>query len=156
VWASKGFLHPTPGAVVDYDFIAETIRQCCKRFAVKSLGFFPWNATQLASGLYGEGVPMIEVRQGYRTLSEPAKKLESLVVSRKIRHPNNALANWCVGHATIDTDAAGNIKLSKGSSTERIDAAAALVTALATWLHQKQDATGPSVYEQPERTITWL
>ena len=156
VWASKGFLHPTPGAVVDYDFIAETIRQCCKRFAVKSIGFDPWNATQLASGLYGEGVPMIEVRQGYRTLSEPAKKLESLVVSRKIRHPNNLLLNWCISNVGCESAPAGNLKPSKASSTERIDAAAALVTALATWLHQKQDATGPSVYEQPERTITWL
>jgi phage terminase large subunit-like protein len=154
VWAGRGELIPTPGAVVDYDFIAEKIRQVCKRYSVKQIGFDPWNATQLSTGLYGEGVPMLEVRQGYRTLSEPAKKLEALVVSRKIRHPDSQLLNWCVSNVVIESDPAGNIKPSKASSTERIDAAAALVTAIATWLHQKVDATGPSVYE--ERDITWV
>jgi phage terminase large subunit-like protein len=75
------------------------------------------------------------------------------VVSKKIRHPDSQLLNWCVSNAVAESDPAGNRKLSKGSSTERIDAVAALVTAIATWFHQKVD-TGPSVYE--ERDITWV
>jgi phage terminase large subunit-like protein len=153
VWAARGELIPTPGDVVDYDFIAEKIRDVCKTYNVKALGFDPWNATQLSTQLYGEGVPMLEVRQGYRTLSEPSKKLEALVVSRKIRHPDSQLLNWAISNVVCDQDPAGNLKPSKASSTERIDPAAALVTALATWLHQKVD-TGPSIYE--ERDITWV
>jgi phage terminase large subunit-like protein len=98
---------------------------------------------------------MLEVRQGFRTLSEPCKRLEALVVSRKIRHPDNQLLNWAVSNTITDADPAGNLKISKSSSTERIDPVAALVTALATWLHQR-DQGGPSVYEEPERTITWV
>lgn len=155
VWASRGDLIPTPGTVVDYEFIAAKIRQVCERYSVRHIGYDPWNATQLASGLFTEGVPMLEVRQGFRTLSEPCKRLEALVVSRKIRHPDNQLLNWAVSNTITDADPAGNLKISKSSSTERIDPVAALVTALATWLHQR-DQGGPSVYEEPERTITWV
>jgi phage terminase large subunit-like protein len=58
-----------------------------------------------------------------------------------------------VSNCVLDIDPAGNVKPSKASSTERIDPLAALVTALATWLHQKTE-TGPSVYE--ERDISWV
>jgi len=138
---------------VDYDFIGHKIRELVKRYNVKAVGYDPWGATQLATQLFAEGVPMIEVRQGYRTLSEPAKRLEALVLGRKLRHNDNHLLNWAVSNCVLDIDPAGNVKPSKQSSTERIDPLAALVTALATWLHQKTDS-GPSVYE--ERNIEWV
>jgi phage terminase large subunit-like protein len=153
VWASKGHLFPTPGSRVDYDHIAARIRDVFRRYQVRHIGYDPWNATHLASGLYTEGVPMLEVRQGFRTLSEPCKRLEALVTSRNIRHPDNCLLNWAVSNTVVDQDPAGNLKPSKSSSTERIDPLAALVTALATWVHQREEH-GPSVYE--ERTITWV
>jgi phage terminase large subunit-like protein len=142
--------------VVDYDHVAEFIRQLCKRFDVKRVAFDPWGATQLATGLLREGVPMIEVRQGFRSLSEPSKKLEALVLSKKLRHPDNPLLNWAVSNTVIDqgTDAAGNIKPSKAASTERIDPVAALISALAGWMFQGEEHMGPSVYET--KGIEWL
>ena len=154
VWAEKGYLIPTPGVVVDYDFIAEKIRDLCKRFQVRAVGFDPWGATQLSTGLFRDGVPMIECRQGYRTLSEPSKRLEALVVSRKLKVVKNDLLTWAVSNTVINTDPAGNIKPSKESSTERIDPVAALVTAIAAWMNKDADGTGASIYE--EREITWV
>ena len=122
-------------------------------YQVKAVGYDPWGATQLATQLFSEGIPMIEVRQGYRTLSEPAKRLEALVLGKKLRHNDNHLLNWAVSNCVLDRDPADNVKPSKSSSTERIDPLAALVTGLATWLHEK-DESGPSVYE--ERDIEWV
>jgi len=156
VWSNQGWLRPTPGPCVDYDEVARFIRNLCKRFDVKRVAFDPWGATQLATGLLREGVPMIEVRQGFRSLSEPSKKLEALVLSKKLRHPDNPLLNWAVSNTVIDqdTDAAGNIKPSKASSTERIDPVAALVSALAGWMFQGEEHTAPSIYETKE--LEWL
>lgn len=154
VWADQGWLRPTPGAVVDYDHVAEFIRQLCKRFDVKRVAYDPWGATQLATGLDREGVPMVEVRQGFRSLSEPSKKLEALVLSKKLRHPDNPLLNWAVSNTVIDQDPAGNIKASKEASTERIDPVAALISALAGWMFQGEEHMGPSVYET--KGIEWL
>lgn len=41
------------------------------------------------------------------------------------------MLNWCVSNCVVEKDPAGNIKLSKAKSTERIDMAVAAVMALA-------------------------
>ena len=123
-------------------------------FRSAAVGFDPWGATQLATGLQNDGVTMIEVRQGFRTLSEPSKKLEALILSRKLRHPDQPLLNWAISNVTIAQDPAGNIKPDKESSTERIDPVAALVTALAVWMFRGDQQVRESVYET--KGLEWL
>lgn len=154
LWADEGWLRPTPGPCVDYDAVEQFILSLSKRFDVVAVGFDPWGATHLATNLRDAGVPMGEVRQGYRTLSEPSKKLEALVLSQKLRHPDNPLLNWAVSNVCIEQDPAGSIKPSKAASTERIDPVAALVTAIAAWMFAGEQQTGPSVYET--KGIEWL
>jgi phage terminase large subunit-like protein len=49
--------------------VAQKIRDIAKiARSVKAVGYDPWNATQFAVGLAQEGLPMLECRQGYRTL----------------------------------------------------------------------------------------
>ena len=147
-WASQGSLIATPGDVVDYEFVAEKIRMIAKiARSVKAVGYDPWNATQFAVGLQQEGLPMLEVRQGYRSLSESSKALEALVLGKKLKHGSHPVADFCMANTMIDTDPAGNIKPSKSSSTERIDCIAALVTALACMVHKDAD-NKTSIYEQ--------
>ena len=109
-------------------------------------------ATQLAH----EGLPMGEVRQGFRSLSEPSKKLEGLILQRKLRHGGNPLLAWSVSCACVEIDPAGNCKPSKRASTERIDPLAALVTALAGWMYGGGEQSGPSIYEEPGKAIEWV
>jgi len=154
VWASQGSLITTPGNVIDYQYVAQKIRDISKiARSVKAVGYDPWNATQFAVGLQQEGLPMLEVRQGFRSLSEPAKALEALVLGKSIKHGNHAVANFCMASTCIDTDPAGNIKPSKSSSTERIDCIAALVTALACMVHKDAD-NKTSIYE--EGNMQWV
>ena len=96
---------------------------------------------------------MLECRQGYRTLSEPCKALEALVLGKKLKHAAHPVADFCMANAVIDTDPAGNIKLSKSSSTERIDCIAALVTALACMVHKDAD-NKTSIYEK--ENLQWI
>ena len=146
-WAQQGFLTATPGNAVDYDYIAQQIREIAKIANVKGVGYDPWNATQFALGLQAEGSPMVEVRQGYRTMSEPCKALEALILGKRLHHPAHPVLDWCIGNTIVDTDPAGNIKPSKASSTERIDCVAALVTALALQVNNADAGTGVSMYE---------
>ncbi len=153
-WASQGSLIATPGDVVDYEYVAQKIRDISKiARSVKAVGYDPWNATQFAVGLAQEGLPMLEVRQGYRSLSEGSKALEALVLGKKLKHAAHPVADWCMANTMIDTDPAGNIKPSKSSSTERIDCIAALVTALACMVHKDAD-NKTSIYE--EGNMQWV
>lgn len=144
-WARTGHIEMTPGNVVDYEFVRERILWVASRHRVKVAGYDPWNAQMLANSLVSEGMGVVEVRQGYRTLSEPTKRLEQLVLSKRLRHPGNPVLDWCVSNACCDLDPAGNVKPSKSRSTERIDAVSALVTALA--VSMSDESGGPLVYE---------
>jgi len=129
-WEREGFLRVTPGDVIDYDFIKSDILADAGRFQVEEIGYDPWSAVQVALQLQGEGLTCVPVRQGFSTLSPPAKLLETLVARREIHHGGHPVARWCADNVQTEEDSAGNIKPSKKASTEKIDVVAALVTGL--------------------------
>jgi phage terminase large subunit-like protein len=147
-WAKEGWLVATPGNVTDYDFIEEEVRQLAKRYRLEELGYDPWNATQLAVHLLGDGIPMVEVGQGYKSLSEPAKELEARVASGRVRHSNNPVLRYCVSNAVVTTDAAGNIKPDKARASGRIDGVVASVMALSRIIRAPEGEGGKSVYQE--------
>lgn len=145
VWAREGHIQTTPGNVIDYDYIRTQILSDCQRFQVQDIGYDPWNATQLATQLAGEGVAMVEFRQGFASLSEPTKQIEALTLSGSIRHGGNPCVRWMIGNAMVQSDAAGNVKLSKDKSTDRIDGAAAAVVAIGRALPSIAGVGAPSI-----------
>jgi phage terminase large subunit-like protein len=130
-WARQGLLNATPGNSVDYEYVRQTVLGWARLFDLKCLGVDPWNARGLITQL-GEqdGLTVVEIRQGFASLSGPAKALEMAILSKRLRHNGHAVLRWCVGNVALETDAAGNIKPSKAASTERIDGVAALVMAI--------------------------
>lgn len=130
-WARDGFLKLTDGNVVDYGAVRNQIANLSEFVVVREIGFDPWNATHLSTDLAAEGFTMVEIRQGFRTMSEPSKKLERLVMSRKLAHRNNPVLTYCISNVTLRHDDNDNYMPSKGKSTRRIDGAVALIIALA-------------------------
>ena len=63
-------------------------------------------------------------------MSAPTKELERIVYSRELNHGGCPVLRWMAGHVTVEQDAAGNLKLSKKKSQEKIDGLVALVMAL--------------------------
>jgi len=137
-WAKQGYLRVTPGNVIDYDFIKADILTDATRFEIREIGYDPWSAVQVAVQLEGEGLTCVPVRQGFATLSPPAKLLETLVAREQIHHGGHPVARWCADNVQVETDAGGNIKPSKKKSTEKIDVIAALVTGLDRAMHAEQ------------------
>jgi phage terminase large subunit-like protein len=129
-WARKGWITTTPGESIDYDFIEEQIRQDAAKFVIKDVSFDPWNARQTATHLQNDGMTVYEFGQGFRSMSEPSKELEAIVMQRKLAHGGNPVLKWMAGNTMIERDPAGNIKPSKKKSTERIDGIVTLVMAL--------------------------
>ena len=129
-WARDGFIRVTDGNATDYETIKTDILELCDRFGVKQVGVDPWNATMLSQALAAEGCDIVNVRQGYGTLSAPMKRLEGLVLDGKLR-VNHPIMDWCAANCAVQHDHQGNIKPSKARSTEKIDGIAALITAMA-------------------------
>jgi phage terminase large subunit-like protein len=135
VWVRQGLLHTTPGNVVDYDFIRAQIRRDLDAFDVRSLGYDPWNASQLTNDLMEDGAPMVKVRQGFATMSPPTKELQRLLLAGSaekplLRHGGNPCVRWQVDNFAVAMDPAGNVKPAKDRAGDKIDAVASLITAL--------------------------
>jgi phage terminase large subunit-like protein len=83
------------------------------------------------------------MRQGMLSLSAPTKALEMYIVSGALRHNAHPVLRWNVSNAAVELDAAGNCKLSKRASTERIDGAVALVMAVDRMERNTGEPAGP-------------
>ena len=68
--------------------------------------------------------------QGFASMSAPTKELEKIVYSKELTHGGCPVLRWMAGHVVVEQDAAGNLKLSKRKSQEKIDGLVALVMAL--------------------------
>ena len=146
-WAADGLITATPGNVIDYDYVRNVLHEWAAEFAVKTIGFDPWNATDLMTRLQEQdGLTCVAVRQGFASLSAPSKKLEAAILSKTLRHNGHAVLRWCVSNVALETDAAGNIKPSKSKSTERIDGVVALVLAI-DQMDRHYHAAKPAAYQ---------
>ena len=130
-WERDGHLIATPGNVVDYEAVRQTLKDWGAEFQVREIVFDPWNATDLVTRLSEQdGFTCVAMRQGFASLSAPTKSLEKAVLSRTLRHDGHPVLRWNVSNVSVETDATGNLKISKKVSTERIDGVAALVMAI--------------------------
>jgi phage terminase large subunit-like protein len=133
-WHDDGFVFATPGDVIDYDAVYKFVTDRADAARLLDIGVDPWNATQFMTDLMNDGFPVVEVRQGYRTLSEPTKKLLELVLANKLKHDGHPVMRWMMSNVTIDRDPADNHKPSKKMSRQRIDGPVALIIALSRGL----------------------
>jgi phage terminase large subunit-like protein len=131
LWAQQGYLHATPGNIVDYTFIAKRLHALMAELDVAEVGVDPWNARGFIAQLQADGIPAVEVAQTMANLTTASKELEKLVLSGRLRHDGHPILRWCVSNAVADVDGNGNLKPSKKRSHERVDGVSALVTGLA-------------------------
>lgn len=127
-WAREGHILSTPGNVVDYEAVRKVLQDWSAEFDVREIAFDPWNATDLVTRLQAQdGFTCVPMRQGFASLSAPTKSLEKAILSKALRHDGHPVLRWNISNIAVESDPAGNLKLSKKVSTERIDGAAALV-----------------------------
>lgn len=78
-------------------------------------------------------------------MSLPTKELMKLVLEQKIAHGGNVPLRYMMDNVFVRTDPAGNIKMDKEKSTERIDGAVAIVMALDRAI-RNQGTVSESIY----------
>lgn len=130
-WAEQGFITATHGNVVDYRSVEDQIRELCARFDVREIAFDPHMARNMIANLLEDGLPAVEMRQGWVTMAPAIKELERAIVGRRFRHGGHPVLRWNFANIAVETDKAGNKAFHKGKSTDRIDGAVAAAMAVA-------------------------
>lgn len=143
-WAANGYVYPTPGNVIDYDFITQRLVELKSQFNIQEIAFDRWGATKLSQTLVDLGFKMIPFGQGFASMSAPTKEYEALIIGKKIRHGGNPVMRWNFDNLVMKHDPAGNIKPDKEKSTQKIDLQVATIMALDRAIRH---ADNTSVYE---------
>jgi len=129
-WLGRGQVIATEGNVIHYGYIEKFIEELGKKYHIKEIAFDRWGAVQMTQNLEGMGFTVVPFGQGFKDMSPPTKELMKLVLEQKIAHGGNVPLRWMMDNVFVRTDPAGNIKMDKEKSTERIDGAVATVMAL--------------------------
>ena len=148
LWAKEGILQTTEGNVVHYGYIEKFIGALGEKFNIQGICFDRWNATQLTQNLEAEyNFTMIQFGQGFASMTSPTKELEKLVLEKKIAHNGHKILRWNIDNIMLRRDPAGNIKIDKEKSTEKVDGAVALVMGLDRAIRAGNVSTS-SVYDE--------
>jgi phage terminase large subunit-like protein len=142
----------TGGDICDYDVVRDYALAFCEKYAVRGVAIDRWNAAHLTTQLASEGIDMKPFGQGYASMSSPTKLLETLVMTKKLRHGGqNRCLMWQARNLQVKQDAAENLKPTKehSSATGRIDGMVALIMAIGI-------ASGEARTEPDEPTLLVL
>lgn len=153
VWERQGFITATEGNVIHYGFIEKFIEQLGLKFNIAEIAFDRWGATQMTQDLEEMGFNVIPFGQGFKDMSPPTKEFMKLVLEKKIAHGNHPVLNWMLDNVYVRQDPAGNIKMDKSKSTEKIDGAVASVMALDRAI-RNGGRPQQSIYDS--RGLVWL
>jgi phage terminase large subunit-like protein len=139
-WAQEGYLILTPGNATDWRHVTEHIKMMSREYDIQSVGYDRYGAVDVAADLNEHGIKVEPLGQGYISTNAPCKRLEQLVLTRKLVHSGHPILRWNMDCTTISSDPAGNIKPIKPDrqkGSKRIDGVYALWMAI----RQAMDAT---------------
>ncbi len=145
VWEKQGYIQTTEGNVVHYGFIEQFIVRLGEIYNIREIAYDRWNSTMMVQTLEDDGFTLIPFGQRFRDMSPPTKELMRIVLEKKLAHGGHPVLRWNLDNAFVKTDPAGNLKIDKQKSTEKVDGAVALVMALDRAM--KNQTSGGSVYD---------
>ena len=146
VWVRQGYLHTTPGATVDYEYVAQDIAAILGCLDVRAIAYDRWRISLLQKELDEQGIslPLVEFGQGFKDMSPAIDALEAELLNGRIAHGGHPVLTMCASNAVVAKDAAGNRKLDKHKATGRIDGMAALAMAFGV-LDVEEEAAFPQI-----------
>lgn len=149
VWAKQDYLHTTPGATVDYEFVAQDMAAILADLNVQSIAYDRWRISLLQKEFdtLGIDLPLVEWGQGFKDMAPAIDALEAELLNGRVAHGNQPVLTMCAANAVISRDAAGSRKLDKHKATGRIDGLQAMAMAFGAAGREQEEETGPSVYE---------
>lgn len=146
-WVREGFLLTTPGASVDYDWVAEWLLERINggRIEFQLAAYDRWRMDVLIASLKRQGADdhiltrFVPFGQGTKDMSPALDTLEAELLNGRIRHAGHPVLTMCAANALVWKDSSGNRKFVKDKATGRIDAMVALAMALGIGASQKVD-----------------
>ena len=139
-WVKQGYLQTTPGATVDYEYVAHDILAILGNLNVKLIAYDRWRIDIMRREFdkIGAELPLIEFGQGFKDMSGAVDALEAELLNGRVAHGNHPVLTMCAANAIVSKDPAGNRKLNKQKATGRIDGIVAMTMAFGATLNDEE------------------
>ncbi len=141
-WARDGDLLTTPGNTTDFDFIHAEIVRLAGLYDILEVPIDRTFAGELKRKLTDGGLDVVEFGQGFLDMGPPTDEIERLIVGHEFAHDGDPVLRWMASNAVIVEDAAGNHKIDKAKSSEKVDGLIALAMALGRAMVAEPDGSG--------------
>lgn len=154
LWVQQGWMEATPGATVDYEYVARSIAEMLDDVDIQGIAYDRWRIDLMKREFESIGLdlPLVSHGQGFRDMSPALDAIEADMLNGRLAHGMHPVLTMCAANAVASQDPAGNRKLDKAKANGRIDGMVAL--AMARAIAATHENEGPSVYE--ERGIVTL
>lgn len=132
LFVKQGHMFTTPGATVDYGFVAQMIGEIASDLKIlHSIAFDRWriDVFKKECDLIGLELPLVPFGQGFKDMSPALDTLEAELLNARIVHNDNPVLELAAANAVVVKDPAGGRKLDKSKATNRIDPIVALAMA---------------------------
>jgi phage terminase large subunit-like protein len=143
-YQTAGELVLTPGSATDYGFIENDLAELATHLDVQAVGFDEWQAQYLAQRMMERGMEMESFPHQVRTMSDPMKELEALVLDGRLWHNGNSALNWMMGNVMVRQDAKDNIFPTKSNPADprcKIDGVVALIMAMGLAVREREEGS---------------
>jgi phage terminase large subunit-like protein len=109
VWAERGYIRLIDGPVISNAFVEKDVVEIAQgRGNLRSILCDPWNGFDLSQRLLNDhGLPVAYLQQGFRSLTDPTKRLKDLIVGKLLRHGGHPILRWHAG-AIADPEGTGS------------------------------------------------
>lgn len=133
-WEQQGWVTISDGAEIDHNDIERYILEMHAEYDLRRVAHDPHGARGMRQRLDGDhGVPMAEIPQNYKHLSDPSKALDATVNGGLLAHGNDPCLRWMAKNAMVKGDEANDlirpVKPNR-QSMKAIDGIVALVMAM--------------------------
>lgn len=117
--------------MIDYDEVLDYILNLIEdhKWNVKAICYDNWSFGYLLSEFEKRDLPLVEVRQGQKTLSIPTVRFRDDLYNGLIKHRKNKLLAYSVNNAILRYDRNNNPIIDKVRNATKIDPVAALMDA---------------------------
>lgn len=132
LWVKQGYMFTTPGATVDYEYVAKHIGEVASDVKIlHAIAFDRWriDVFKKECDKLGLELPLVPFGQGFKDMSPALDTVEAQLLNARIIHNNNPALNMAAANAVVVKDPAGGRKLDKSKATNRIDPMVALTMA---------------------------
>ena len=144
----------TPGNATDYGFIEERLEQLARVLDVQEIAFDQWQAQYLAQRMIAKGMNMVEFPHQVRTMSDPMKEVEALVLDGRLFHNGCPILTHCIASTVCKGDAKENVYPTKERPNDnncKIDGTVALIMAMGRYLASNTSGDFDSFLARPVR-----